>query len=872
MFRRTSAHILLACAALLAPASRASADELLDFLEARGLDAMATVHLERLADAATGDEKSQLLERLADTFSRLLDATDESDELARLLGRADRLAEKLEKSPKSDNLRVSAARARYRTAARVAEAVRAGLPGDAVGAAELLTQQVEILLEVSERAEKRANDIDRRIDPERAMLAERRRVERDAQSGLAGVARYLAAWSLVYRGFLRDEPRDSARAASIFLPLLGARDQRLLPAEVSEPLRADEMFASAILGLALAKAPNTGFGEAERWIALLDHEDTHPSVRDARLGWAMIAALEARAFGAAREYLAKIAPRDDAANWARVAASRAVEKGKGDADAAALLREAIALLAARRELLAVRDLVKRYSEDILGDEGAAFLRAYVRGVQQFDAAQAAIARAGADRAQLESPAVRVPAADAAATLAEALKADDAKAYPEAMRECQLMLAWSLRGAGRFADAADAFERCAADSVGDRAEEAARLSAISLDDARREATDPAEQARLAELLARRVDAFLARFPSSEAVPELLVRKVAIVPEPVAADVDALLKVPPESKEWLVSRKQALDALYRMFRGGREPREATGRRYAAVLAELPVDPSTGLPASSPSIARQALEVLLSQEIRAVQTASGLIAALEAAGGSGAFDIREAEEELQYRRLQVAILSDRWADVEAILAPFEKPEATPIWAEAALRLAIRGAESRRRAVAEGAPERDAFYATIVRAGDAIFERKGGFAQSLDAKAADAVPMSQIAGVLLDARLELVRATGDARQGGRGLALAEVLLARRPSDGALLGAAATFAEAAGEYERSAEFLRALVGGLPPRTEPWFAAKVQQLRVLAKLSPERARTVLAQYRTLYPDLGPEPHRSRIKEIERSLEPKGAVP
>jgi hypothetical protein len=42
-------------------------------------------------------------------------------------------------------------------------------------------------------------------------------------------------------------------------------------------------------------------------------------------------------------------------------------------------------------------------------------------------------------------------------------------------------------------------------------------------------------------------------------------------------------------------------------------------------------------------------------------------------------------------------------------------------------------------------------------------------------------------------------------------------------------------------------------------------LRVLAKLSPERARAVLAQFRALYPDLGPEPHRSHILEIEKSL-------
>ena len=40
---------------------------------------------------------------------------------------------------------------------------------------------------------------------------------------------------------------------------------------------------------------------------------------------------------------------------------------------------------------------------------------------------------------------------------------------------------------------------------------------------------------------------------------------------------------------------------------------------------------------------------------------------------------------------------------------------------------------------------------------------------------------------------------------------------------------------------------------------------MLAKLDPARARQVLAQYRALYPDLGPEPFRTRIREIEATL-------
>lgn len=856
--------LVLAAACALGASRAARADELLEYLDARGLDSLAALRLEELAGAANGEEKAQLLDRLADLFARMLDNATDPAAQAHLLGRADELADKIV-SAKGDNLRVSAARARYRSAARVAESIRAGLPGDAKGAADLLTQQIDTLLAISARAEKRANDIDRRMDGSDGMKGASLQDAKDRENALAGVSRYLAGWALVYRGFLRNDTKDDDRAAGIFLPLLGARDGKLAPNEVSEPLRADELYASAILGLALSKAPTGGYAEASRWLALLDHEETFPAVRDSRAGWSMVAALEARAFSAARELLSKLGVREDAANWARVAASRSIETGGTDKDAAQLLRESIALLAAKRDLGAVRDLVKKYGEQILGEDSSGFVPRYVRAVDLYDKSQTLIAAAGTDAARLEADAVRAPAADAAKALRLALESADAAKFPESVLACRLMQAWSLRGAGDFAEAARAFDAVSADSVGDRAEEAARMAILSLDDARRKIKVQADRKAIDEDLVKKVDAFLARFPASEHVPALLVRKVSAMAEPTPEDVAELLRVKPDSKEWLASRRQALDGLYRAFRAGKEPRDESGKRYMAVLGELPVDPATGLPSGSSQIARQALEVTLSNEVRATQIAQSMIAALEKAAAAGSFDMREADEEIAYRRLQLAMLAERWADVEAALAPFEKPEATKLWADAALRLAVRGAEAKRRSVPADAAERGAYVATIVRAADAIFARVGGVEAALNDTGPDGPALGQVAAILLDARTELVRSNSDADQARKGLELADLLLKKRPNDGALLRSGAVFAESAGNLERASDLLRSLVGGLPSRTEPWFAAKVDQLRVLAKLSPERARAVLAQYRALYPDLGPEPHRSRILEIEKSL-------
>lgn len=861
--------LALATLLLAPPALDARADELLDYLEARGLDTLAARRLEDLARAASGDERTQHLDRLAALFARLLDESVEGDAQLALLGRADQLAESLATAG-GDELRVAAARARYKAAARVAESIRAGIAGDATAAAETLSVQADTLLKTAERADKRSADLDRRLEREQGIGRDLLSQKVERERSLAGQARYIAAWSLLYRGMLARSNADLERSQKLFVAMLGGRDGALEPAEVSQDLRRDEAFASAVLGLSLVKARLAGYSESSRWLELLEAKDTHPTLREAAPGWSMVAALDARAFKAARTCFARLGARADIANWARVAAARSIEDGGSDADATLLAREALAQLAASRELDVLRALVARYGDGILGEDRSGFVPRYVQAVRLYDEAQKALADAGADQEKVVSDSVRGPSRKAAEALGEALAASDVAAYSEAALACRVMRAWSLRGSGAYREAARAFDEIAAQGVGAQAEQTLRLAIASLDDARREAASVEERSRIDGELLARIDAFLSRFPGSDFVPELLVRKVAASGTPESADIDALLAVTPDSKEWLSSRRQAAFALYRVFRGGRAPRAETAARYLAVIAELPADAETGLPASSPAMARQALEVVLATEVRDVKMAAALLDGLAVAGQKGQFDLREADEELAYRRLQLAMYTDRWDNVEPILAAFEKPEATKLWADAALRLAVRGAEAKRRASPAGAPERGAFVATILRASDAILEREGGVAAALAPKAPELATLGPIARIALDARVELLGSTSDAKQARRGLEIASALLASSPRDSTLLEGGAICAEGAGELDRAAEYLRTLVGGLPPRTKPWFEAKISQIRVLGRLDPARARAVLEQYRTLYPDLGPEPIRLRILELERALAPDGA--
>ena len=92
-----AAAVAILAAGVLAIAPRAAEaaplpDETLDFLEARGLDALAALKLEALAEGATGEVRNGYLERLADLYARLLEAQAGGDGESRLLARADRLA------------------------------------------------------------------------------------------------------------------------------------------------------------------------------------------------------------------------------------------------------------------------------------------------------------------------------------------------------------------------------------------------------------------------------------------------------------------------------------------------------------------------------------------------------------------------------------------------------------------------------------------------------------------------------------------------------------------------------------------------------------------------------------------------------------
>ncbi len=862
-------------------ASPVRADELADWLEARGLDGLLATRLELVARDSNGDELKRVRERLATTYARLLDLSARGVERDALLERAERaLTESAGFA--ADVLGLAISRARYRVAAEIAEDTRAAVRVPSEANARALAELgvvLPALEQLQAQSLKRAQDLDRRIDSLVGLTQDLARADIQRAEAIATECRFLRAWGLLYKGLLSESVEDSGAAAQLFLDIAGARNGHMDPAEVSLDLRTEEAFASAILGLGLAKAETQGYGEASRWLQLLEVSSAFEGIRTRLDGWRLAAAIRAKDWTAAKKLLRALAAQSTVETaWFRVAAAgglRAVTQGTDGGEALALAQDAIAQLATRRELAQVRDIVDQFGGR--GLEGDTFVARYVASLARYDAArvadetlQAAEENARADGASIDTAmtehAMRANR-EALQGLDAALAATDADAYPDARDGCRLMRAHCLRGAHEYRDAAEAFDQLASVLTGERGEDAA-WAAIACLDALARTLQGSERTALEAQLTARSDAFLRRFPASMRVIELFVRRVQADPLPDAADIEKLLSVPSTEPSFDTSRRAAIGGLYRCFRASRDVAERTtlGRRYIGVLLTLRDVPSApGLPAGSVGIARQALEVALAPEVADTSFAAQLLVAIDAAVTRGEFELSEAREELAYRRLQLAISQNQWELVESGLAQFESPQATPIWADAALRLALRGAELARRATAKDDPRRSAFVATSVRAGDALIAREGGVEKAVKSASHMAVLRT-----LLDARKELVLASASPDEAKQGLLIAQAVLAAGTREAGVLQNAAFFAESCGQLEVAVEQLKALVSGVPTRTDPWFRAKYDLARVLLRIDAARSIAVLEQHRKLHPDLGPGEWKAKFEALETEARSKQA--
>jgi hypothetical protein len=841
------------------------------YLERLGLVDLLAIELEGtvFGKGPLPEARSRAAERLAEIYPDLLERATDPAARADLERRIDRLLAK--QPPKEpEELRLALWRARYRSAARIAEDERVALatPEAIAQARAILEEIARDLPAMRTRLEGKARSFDRRGDNLPLARAERMVDTADRFRVRVAQAVLLEGWARYYLMRLGRETEDPALSAkdleaatAAFGRIVNTGEAYPQPKDVSRDLRGEDVFAEAILGMALCRSREGSAASAREWLDLLEVPEATASIRGQLPAWRLAIAIDERNWEEAQERLAGFAGKPETpVAWLRLAAVGGLRQRERDARAATLAREAVAALAARRELAQVVDLARRFGGDVFGESG--FPARYVAGVIAEEEARAA--RAAGDEAK-----ARERFGAAAEALERAVLEPDAAAYAASLPGCRSVAAWCRFERGELEAALAGFRGVsdAAAAAGLSDENADWMTIVTLDRLVATRPDDAATAERRAECTRRIDAFLDRHPSSANVPTLLRMRLAAQGVPDRADIDRLLGAKGNGAEAVAARTQAALALYRLFRASRvvagdaaslEAKAEVGRAFLAAVATLPV--REGLPAGQVALVRQAAEIALAEEVRDVGAAAAAIATLETRTGLGA--------EALMRRVQLAALEGDFPEASRRLAGLlEDPAAEEVQREFARRALFRAAARRFRDEPPTAPGRSEVRAATLAAGEAIVANAIAIAGSPRAALEQAGIESVVALTLAAARESIAEAPAspDAALVARMRPLADALLAKRPKDAATLETLADLALAAGDRPRAAEVLRSLVAGSPAGSERWFRAKTLLIETLAMIDPARARAVLAQHVALQPSYGPEPWGERLRAVERTL-------
>lgn len=863
------------------------------YLERLGLVDLLAIDLERqvFGGGSLPEARNRAVERLAGIYPDLLERATDPAVRADLERRIDRL---LARHPPEEpgELRLALLRARYRSAARVAEDDRVALatPEAIAQARTILEEIARDLPSLRSTLEAKARGLDRRGENAPVLQAERMVDLADRLRVKVAQTLLLEGWSRYYLLRMPRDGEEDAREAESGLKAADQAFRRIVDTgeaypqakDVSLDLRDEETFAEAILGMALCRSRQGSPATAREWLDLLEVPEAAESTRRQLPAWRLALAIDERNWAEARERLASLAASAETpVPWLRLAAVGGLRERDRDPEAATLAREALAALAARRELSAVVDLARRFGRGSFGEAG--FAARYVAGVLLDE--EARVARAAGDE---ETALARFGAAADAFELA--LLERDAAAFAASLAGCRSAGARCRFERGEFAAALAGFRGVAdaAAAAGDADEGADWMTIVSLDrliagGAEPDGTSkgpPGSRAELRTELASRIDAFLDRHPSSPNVPALLGIRLAAEGVPDRADIDRLLGASGDGPEAIAARTEAALALYRLFRvlhdgnaAAGESRLEVGQAFLKALTTLPS--RDGLPAGQVVLVRQAAEVALAEEVRDLEAGARAIATLEAR----ARDPREngsaaLAAEVAMRWVQLEALRGDWPEaVRRLGLVLADPAADSARREFARRALFRAAAARFRDGPPTAADRGTLRSATIASGESILANAAESAGSISAALGDAGIEGVAALTLAAVRESLASVPPDERLFARMRPVAEALLERRPKDAVVLETVADLSLAAGDRGRGIEALRVLVAGSPVGSERWYRAKTILIETLAETDPARARDVLAQHVALQPTYGPSPWAERLRAVEARLAARpGGVP
>ncbi|MEM8835486.1 MAG: hypothetical protein AAGD00_06675 [Planctomycetota bacterium] len=877
------AWALALCAAMPALAQPRGADEeVAAFLERHGLLEALAHHLESELRLTPKQEREELAVRIGDVYTRLLERGGTPERVREWESSAKRILGEL---PEADTiaLRLSLARAEFVRAESLAERWRIRDLGD-----DQLEPLVESLSRVQEELQRLAtlsHDQVRRYERleesggrgDSRLLSDRLADTRRSRS----LANYFRAWSLYYLAELRPDGA-SARAGEAMVCfgwLLNAEPGRAPTVErLPEQLLRYEHVARAAIGMGLCEAIR---GRSEESLAWFEAVDAAPDLAPALVDQLPERRLTALAhLGKWHESLDLVrqirtgidgndAPMRTA--LARSLAVRACEtppRAGASSTILALRRLAVADLIARGEVGHVLALAKTFPEQVraLGTQG--FLHHYLAALPEYDAARTVHARAGNPDDPTADPGVRDRYRLALDRFDAALGAPDAADFATAIPGLELLAAFSMfyssQSSEQFTAAAERFQLASAGQPDpDRASGALWMALRAYESAA--AFAPGDEAVSRALEAITAE-FLDRFPDHDRAAAIVVRRATRDGAPRSEAIADLLLVPASSEVYPLARRYAERLLYEDFLAApASDRAWRASRHLDVAEELlqldRAEAYAGIEdvaARTLDIARRMLSTSLDVATPDPGRAARVLDTARAVLASNPRDDAALREELAYRHGQVLLASNRLEEAEAAFAQLSERSER-----------FRAASDRQlyehsARVWRGDPSSVRFAERTARIGWRVIRRLA----PIESIAQDTVLEPDIAflyATVAEASRALWDATADPEARDDAVRLFRVLREADPNNLTVLESSARLAESTGDLDLAIECYRRLLAGLP-RDEPTrFEALFRLTSVLSETDPARALEVLSQHRVLTPDIGPEPWRTRLLELEGQI-------
>lgn len=877
---------LAACAAMAAAPAHAQLEEqppppesgIEQYLEDHNLRELLAVHLLERLRGSDGDTRLRLADRLGSLYVQLLDKATTPE------GRQEwetKSQELLKAVPEADSfeLRLNLAKARYLLAEDLAERHRLRLasPEERQEAERVLRTTGAVFADIGAKLNRKVEILEKRESTGREEDEPQVRAELANARRLRSLAMYYAGWSGYYTAYLSGRTHLAEDAITQFGWLLNASGGRQASiTRVPASLLRYEHVSRAAIGVAMCEALRGRDSAAMLWLDALENAEGVPAgvtkqIFSRRLAvlagarrWRDLDVLIRRRRQPTGDEPAKPLPVGEARLLAVTALEALQDKAlpqESRATAQALADSAMTDLITIGEVRHVQDLVGRYGTTPLGGEG--FIVQYVRGIQAYERARAAHAATGksTDDPATEAPVVNLYR-EAAASLQIAASAEDGARFPSERSSAGLMLGLSLFYAGDLVPAADRFEKeFQSGAIGAHAEDALWLGIVALDKAV-EGGKPSLRERLKRLSAL----YLQKFPKSERAAKLLLRQStaeALTPERA---VEILLGVGKESPLYEAARRQAASLLYTIYRGSRgQDRDFAALRFAEISEEILRIDSVKLtegPASERDAAaaqvlvrvRQVLEVVLGMAAPDLDRAEKAFQLLDSVTAAAGLELKNVEDELAYRRLQIAIARGRSEDATRALDRLHNLGGR--FADAADRLMYKRALA---ALSVGFPPPGA-AAEVVRHGVRVIDQFGRD------KAALADPaVFGLHSAVADAAARVWRENGDIAMRDLALTLDRGLMELGNPPAVVLRRYAQLAESADQLEPALDAWRLLLAGTSTTTPDWFEARYNSIRLLLRADPVRAREAMDQHKVLHPDFGPEPWAPLLRELDSKI-------